>query len=65
MKRKYKKPKIKSGKFTVHLPSDIVDDISVICRIKDITITQYVNDTLKKALTTDFTKLKEVSQRYE
>lgn len=62
---KYKKPESKSGKFTVHLPPDIVDDISVICRIKDITITQYVNDTLKKSLVTDFAKLKEASQKYE
>ena len=65
MRVKYKKPESISGKFTVHLPAEIVSDISVICRIKDIPITRYVNDTLKKALETDFRKLKEATQRYE
>lgn len=65
MRVKYKKPESKSGMFTVHLPADIVSDISVICRIKDIPITRYVNDTLKKALETDFTKLREVATHNE
>ena len=62
---KYKKPASKSGRLTVHLPADIVSDISVICRIKDIPMTRYVNDTLKNALIADFRKLKEAAQRYE
>ena len=65
MRVRYKKPESQNGKFTVHIPEDIVEDIAVICRIKDIPITRYVNDTLRKALETDFAKLKEAAQRYE
>ena len=62
MRVRYKKPASKSGRLTVHLPADIVSDISVICRIKDIPITRYVNDTLRKALETDLTKLREAAE---
>ena len=65
MEMKYKKPKSKSGKFTVHLPTDIDDDISLICRIKDIPITKYVYETLKKTASEDFAKLKEAVKQYE
>ena len=57
MEMKYKKTKSKSGKFTVHLPTDIVDDISLICRIKDIPITKYVYETLKKNSSRRFCKI--------
>ena len=54
MSRGYRKTISKNGEFSPKIRSDIVDMIDIVCRLKGITKTDYVNDVIRDRVTEDY-----------